>query len=108
MNRVDIKSEFGELFPWHYSPLSKGTNDCPHLGNIEFDYASLTNFVLELCEKQDPKTSGRGWSTYYQNQKLNHDKIKDRDIKFKKLFDTWLNPIGPWRIVVFMNFTTKS
>ena len=90
MNRVDIKSEFSELFPWHCSPLSKGTDDCPHLGNIEFDYAGLTNFVLEMCEKQDPKTSGRGWSTYYQNEKLNHDKIKNRDIRFKKLFDTWI------------------
>ena len=52
MNTVDIKSEFGELFPWHYSPLSKNTSDCPTLGNLEFDYTALKEYVLKQCPGQ--------------------------------------------------------
>ena len=41
MNKIDIKSEFENLFPWHYDAMNKNTNDCPELGNVNFD--SLLN-----------------------------------------------------------------
>ena len=90
MNTVDIKSEFGELFPWHYSPLSKNTNDCPTLGNLEFDYSALKEYVLQKCSKQEVKKSGKGFSHYFENGQVKNKIIEARDEKFKKQFDTWI------------------
>ena len=90
MNTVDIKSEFSELFPWHYDAMSKNTNDCPELGNVNFDYIALKEYVLELCNKQNPKTSGKGFSHYFENGKIKNDLINSRDQKFQKLFDMWM------------------
>ena len=90
MNTVNIKSEFSELFPWHYDAMNKNTNDCPELGNVNFDYIALKEFVLELCNKQNPKTSGKGFSHYFENGKIKNDLINSRDQKFQKLFDMWM------------------
>ena len=87
---MNIKEELGGLFPWHYDPLKRDTNDCPKLGHVAFDYKGLASFVKEMCKGQDPKTSGKGWSAYYKDGKINHQKINGRDTKFKKLFETWL------------------
>lgn len=89
MNRIDIKKEFSSLFDWHYDPLSK-QDDCPALGRIKFDFKALSDHVLRLCENQDPKTSGKGFSHYIRDNAIRHEVIDDRDDKFKKLFDTWI------------------
>ena len=90
MKSFDIESEFGEMFPWHYSPLSKNTNDCPTLGNLEFDYGSLKEYVLEQCSKQEVKKSGKGFSHYFENGQVRKEIIDGRDEKFKKQFAVWL------------------
>lgn len=89
MNTVDIKSEFGELFPWHYDPLDKHTNDCPALGKIKFDFSSMTDHVIKMCESQDPKTSGKGFGHYFYNGEIDKKLVASRDRKFQKLFEVW-------------------
>ena len=90
MHRIDIKKEFKDMFPWHYDPLSSQKQDCPNLGKLDFDFSSLIEHVFELCKKQNPKTSGKGFSHYFENNTVKQNVINSRDNKFKKLFDTWL------------------
>ena len=90
MHRIDIKKEFKDMFPWHYDPLSSQKQDCPNLGKLDFDFSSLIEHVFELCKKQNPKTSGKGFSHYFENNAVKQNVIDSRDNKFKKLFDTWL------------------
>ena len=78
------------MFPWHYDALSSQKQDCPALGTLDFDFKPLVEHIYELCEKQDPKTSGKGFSHYFENNKIKEELIKSRDHKFKKLFDTWI------------------
>jgi len=91
MNTVNIKQEFEELFPWHYDPMNDSTDDCPRLGNVSFDYSALTDHILKMCETQDPKSSGKGFSHYFDDGKIKQDLIDSRDDKFRKLFEVWLN-----------------
>jgi|TARA_R110001592_G_scaffold345498_1_gene637409 oxalate decarboxylase/phosphoglucose isomerase-like protein (cupin superfamily) len=90
MIRIDIKKEFEDMFPWHYDALSSQKQDCPVLGTLDFDFKPLVEHIYELCEKQDPKTSGKGFSHYFENNKIKEELINSRDHKFKKLFDTWI------------------
>jgi hypothetical protein len=89
MFRIDIKKHFEKHFPWHYDPLATETNDCPVLGKLDFDYKSLTEHVFKLCETQDIKTSGKGWSHYFEDGKVKQSVIESRDEDFKKLFEVW-------------------
>jgi len=90
MRKVDLKKTFQKYFPWHYDPLKENTNDCPALGNLDLEYNSIVDFVLGLCEKQNPKNNGRGWSYYFKNGRVRHDVISKRPESFQKMFDTWL------------------
>ena len=70
MYRIDIKKEFEDMFPWHYDALSTQKQDCPKLGTLDFDFKPLVELVFELCENQNPKTSGKGFSHYFENNKI--------------------------------------
>ena len=91
LKNLDIKQEFNDLFPWHFDPLSDQPNDCPDLGKITFDFVSLVDYVFTLCETQDPKNSGKGFSYYFDKDEVKYHIINKRDAKFKKLFDTWMS-----------------
>lgn len=89
MKKINIKDEFSEHFPWHYDPLKENTDDCPSLGKLNFDFSSLKRRVLGLCNSQDPKKSGRGWSHYFEHDKVREDIIKSRPQSFQKMFAVW-------------------
>ena len=83
MHRIDIKKEFKDMFPWHYDPLSSQKQDCPNLGKLDFDFSSLIEHVFELCKKQNPKTSGKGFSYYFENNAVKQNVI-DNAVTFEK------------------------
>ena len=91
-NKINLKREFQENFPWHYDPMLKDHDDAPALGNIKFDYKLMCDKALALCDNQgDPRYNNRGFS-YYLNKDLEIDpnNFKDRDDNFKKLMSLWL------------------
>jgi hypothetical protein len=90
VNTLDIQKEFGNLFPWHYNAMDKSINDCPSLGTVNFDYKSLSEHVMKLCESQNPKTNGKGFGYYFENGNIKQSLIDSRDEKFRKLFNTWI------------------
>ena len=91
MKKIDIKETFEKHFPWHYDPLSKNNDDCPELGNVNFESKGLVEHVFKLCETQDIQNSGRGWSHYFKNGEIQQSIIDSRDEGFKKLFEVWQN-----------------
>ena len=103
MKTVDIKSEFSEMFPWHYSPLSKNTNDCPTLGKLEFDYGSLKEYVLQQCSKQEVKKSGKGFGYYFENGQVRKEIIDSRDEERKERLKKVADEFKLYRCHTIMN-----
>lgn len=89
MFRVDFKKHFEKYFPWHYDALAKDTKDCPAMGNLELDYKSIAEHVIDLCKTQDPKNNGRGWDYYFKDGKVREEVIADRPEGFQKMFEVW-------------------
>ena len=90
INKINIKKEFESLFPWHYDPTLKNNNDCPDLGHLTFEFKELEDYLIKQCKTQDPKTSGKGFSRYFDQGKIKQSEIDSRDEQFKKLFATWI------------------
>ena len=88
----DIK-QFADIFPWHYDPLKKNHNDCFALPKLSFDFGGLVSAIYQMCDAQgDPRKNNRGFS-YYLNENLDIDfeKFEDRDERFKRLMNLWID-----------------
>ena len=62
MGQINIKDKFSKYFDWHFDPLKTDHNDCPILGNMPFDYKSLTSHFIAKCSLQDRKSNGKDWA----------------------------------------------